>query len=214
MQENPARSREADTRDGSRKALIVAAAVQLFAHRGLDGCTMRDIARASGLRAGSIYYHFASKEALFLAAHELAIGRLRAGVVAAVDPAAGPWLQLEQAAGGYLRCMLHQPQLAHLIVIEATSRRAAAALTAQVHSQRRLFEQPFARIVARLPLRRGVDRSAFRLALMGMLAWTHTWWRPDGSDAPDAVARKIVALLRDDNAVLRAGRGQAVGKPG
>jgi AcrR family transcriptional regulator len=196
MQENPNHASQPD-RLASRRETIVEASVELFARHGLDGTTMRDIAAAAGLRAASTYHHFASKEALFLAAHELAINRLRASVLAAIAPDAAAWEQLDQAARGYLQIMLTQPHYAQLIVIEATSRRSDPPLAQPVREQRRFFEQPFAEIVARLPLRRGVDRSAFRLAVLGMLAWTHTWWRRDGDDPPARVAAKIIALLRD-----------------
>lgn len=204
MQENPNDPAQPEVGIASRRYAIVEASIELFARHGLDGATMRDIAAAAGLRAGSMYYHFASKEALFLAAHEMAITRLRGSVVGAIDPEASPWEQLDQAARGYLQCMLTEPQFAQLIIIEATSRRADASLAAPVLAQRRVFEQPFADIVARLPLRRGVDRSAFRLAVLGMLAWTHTWWRCDGADPPTRVAAKLIALLRDHSACVDA----------
>jgi AcrR family transcriptional regulator len=43
---------------------IVQVATGLFAERGIDGVSMRDIAQAAGVREAAIYRHFASKEAL------------------------------------------------------------------------------------------------------------------------------------------------------
>lgn len=43
---------------------IAAAARSLFAARGVDGTSIRDIAAAAGVAEGSLYRHFASKEAL------------------------------------------------------------------------------------------------------------------------------------------------------
>ncbi|MCW8843184.1 MAG: TetR/AcrR family transcriptional regulator [Rhodobacteraceae bacterium] len=40
---------------------ILSAAARLFRHEGYYATTMRDIARESGIEAGSIYYHFGSK---------------------------------------------------------------------------------------------------------------------------------------------------------
>lgn len=45
---------------------ITDAAAELFLHRGYAQTTLRDIAAAAGIKAGSIYYHFDSKEALLL----------------------------------------------------------------------------------------------------------------------------------------------------
>ena len=50
------------TREGLKSA-----ARKLFAERGFDGVTVRDIIQAAGQRNGaSLYYHFRTKEALVL----------------------------------------------------------------------------------------------------------------------------------------------------
>lgn len=55
----PPRSQLADKREA-----ILAAALELFAERGFDGTTMPLVAERAGVGAGTIYRHFASKEAL------------------------------------------------------------------------------------------------------------------------------------------------------
>jgi AcrR family transcriptional regulator len=47
------------------KDLIFYTALRLFSERGYDGVSMRDIAAAVGIKAASIYNHFASKEDIF-----------------------------------------------------------------------------------------------------------------------------------------------------
>lgn len=44
---------------------IVEAALELFSQRGYDGVSVRDIARAVGIRESSLYNHFANKRAIF-----------------------------------------------------------------------------------------------------------------------------------------------------
>ena len=53
-----------DRRAGSRNKLLASAA-RCFAEKGYEGCSIADIAAGSGMSQGSIYVHFASKEALF-----------------------------------------------------------------------------------------------------------------------------------------------------
>jgi TetR/AcrR family transcriptional repressor of nem operon len=49
---------------------IIAKAAPLFNRRGFDGCSMQDISDATGLEKGSLYSHFATKEALAVAAFD------------------------------------------------------------------------------------------------------------------------------------------------
>lgn len=47
------------------KEKIIETALDLFSQRGYDGVSVRDIARAVGIRESSIYNHFESKQAIF-----------------------------------------------------------------------------------------------------------------------------------------------------
>lgn len=49
---------------GSTKDTLMQAAVRLFAAKGIDGTTTREIAAAAGVTEGAIYRHFAGKDAL------------------------------------------------------------------------------------------------------------------------------------------------------
>ncbi len=63
-------------RDGAAtRARIEEEALRLFAGRGIDGTSVRDIAQAAGVAEGALYRHFASKEAL---ARELFLSRYAA----------------------------------------------------------------------------------------------------------------------------------------
>lgn len=76
--------RRADT-----KAVILDAALALFAHRGVTATSVDDIAAKAGIAKGSIYYNFGSKETL---AQELMvhhITRLHDSIQAAAATASG-----------------------------------------------------------------------------------------------------------------------------
>ena len=53
-----------------RRAQILEAALECFARKGFHAATMDDLVRASGLSKGSLYWHFSSKEEVFLALFE------------------------------------------------------------------------------------------------------------------------------------------------
>ena len=52
--------KKADT----KRPVVVRAATSLFAEKGIDGTSMRDIAEAAGVREAAIYRHFTGKEEL------------------------------------------------------------------------------------------------------------------------------------------------------
>lgn len=51
--------------NSERRKQILAIAARLFASRGYSATTVRDIAEEAGILSGSLYHHFASKEAIF-----------------------------------------------------------------------------------------------------------------------------------------------------
>jgi TetR/AcrR family transcriptional regulator, regulator of cefoperazone and chloramphenicol sensitivity len=62
--------------DLTARARIRDAALRLFAERGIDGATIRDIAKAAGVSPGLVRHHFGSKEALREACDSYALERL------------------------------------------------------------------------------------------------------------------------------------------
>ena len=62
----PARDEQRDTRKE-----ILEAALDLFSQSGFAGTSMRQIARAVGVRESALYHHFPSKEAIFVDLVEL-----------------------------------------------------------------------------------------------------------------------------------------------
>src|SRR5436190_13045102 len=48
-----------------RRAAILAAALEEFTSRGYEGARLDDVAKRAGVAKGTIYLHFADKEALF-----------------------------------------------------------------------------------------------------------------------------------------------------
>lgn len=69
-----------------KSAEILAAASELFAAKGYTGTSMRDIASDTGMLAGSLYYHFDSKDALAAAM----VTDLRDDILAATRREADP----------------------------------------------------------------------------------------------------------------------------
>lgn len=79
---NTTSERGADTR-----AALLAAGRKVFARKGFDGASVRDITRAAGANLGAITYHFGSKHALYV---EILVSGLTPAVERVREAASGP----------------------------------------------------------------------------------------------------------------------------
>lgn len=182
-----------------RRAKLLLIAARCFTEQGYDAASMRDIAREMGILPGTIYYYFPSKESLLVAVHKEGVRRISQKIEAALEKSsADPWQRLSDAAAAYLESMLGADRDLASVIIAEFPRRHSKALRAELMSHREMVEAHFRKLVAELPLRRGVNRGLWRLALMGQLAWTHAWYRK-GKTSPDEIARRLVEYMRRDS---------------
>jgi TetR/AcrR family transcriptional regulator, cholesterol catabolism regulator len=179
-------------RSESRRAQILERAAHLFGERGYERTSIRDIASAVGMLPGSVYYHFASKEALLAAVYTAAIDQAIDAIQAATACHTDPWDRLEAAAVAHLGILVGGGSIA---VVIADRPNLPETARADLIRQRHRYELVFRDLVAALDLPIGVQASSFRLALLGALNWALTWYRPDG-DPPEAVARSLFAVFR------------------
>ena len=175
-----------------RRRQIIAAASELFARNGFEGTSIRDIAAASGVLSGSLYYHFPSKEDLLFTVHQESLTAMRQEVETAIAGINEPWNRLEEAivahcrillGGTVTRAILTPPRYYNLKGVRKLVR------------QRDEYEQIFTRLIDELPLKADCDRHAFRLSMLGAMNWTVTWFRPEGRDSATAVGDVISRFL-------------------
>lgn len=186
-------------RANSRHEQLLAAAARVFRDKGYALTTMRDIAAATGMTAGSIYYHHASKGELLLAVYEEGVKRVNAAFERATAEPAEPWLRLERVMAAHLQVMLGEsPDDAPFAGVFVQVRphdfppEHRDALIALRHG----YEAKFRALLEALPLPRGTDRRLLRLHVIGALNHVPTWYRRDGAKSPQAIARAIARHLR------------------
>jgi AcrR family transcriptional regulator len=95
--------------DPPAKRQILRAAMKLFSERGLDGTSIRDIARESGYTNPALYKHFAGKEELALHLFETCHRRLWSRCHAAIDAAKSFDDKLEAHIGQVLALVDEHP---------------------------------------------------------------------------------------------------------
>lgn len=78
---------------GQARDLILAESLRLFASRGVEAVSVRDIAAATGLSNPALFHHFAGKDALASALFSQCYGRLVAVLAEAADLGLEDWLR-------------------------------------------------------------------------------------------------------------------------
>ncbi|MEV6550793.1 TetR/AcrR family transcriptional regulator [Streptomyces sp. NPDC051597] len=187
-----------------RRAELLATAAEVFAAQGYNATTVRRIADEAGLLAGSLYYHFDSKESMLDEILSTFLDQLWEGYDAVLAAGLGPRETIEALVTESFReidrhraaVAIYQKESRHL-----TELPRFAYLT---DSQRR-FEQAWLGT-----LERGVAAGAFRADLDVRLTYRFvrdtvwvaaSWYRPGGQHSPEEIARQYLSMVLDGIAV-------------
>jgi AcrR family transcriptional regulator len=189
-----ARADNAASIPDERQEQILKAAAALFVKQGYAGTSIRDIGNQVGLLAGSVYHHFPSKEDLFVAIHREGFRQLVARIEDALARHKDPWERLEAA------CAVH---IASAVAGNAIDKITAIGLFAihegklqkRLERDRKAYDRKLRTLVDDLGLPTSRNRSIFRLALLGALNWTITWYKPGKLD-PDGIANALRETFR------------------
>ena len=204
-------------RKRERHAEILKAAARIFHERGYTATSVQDVADAVGILKGSIYYYIDTKEDLL------------AEVVEKVHERALEQLELSKSVNGNVFERLR----AFIEAYAVFNMRNTVEIGVFLHEFRHLRPERRKEIIAdrdaleeyvRGLVREGqasrifhpdLDPKLTALGILGMLNWTYEWYRPNGPDRPEKIARQWSDLLlrgiaADSNDWARQSGGQAV----
>ncbi len=183
---------------GARRQILNAAAL-LLRHRGYEATTTRAIASAVGIKGGSIYHHFPSKDAIVGEVVNEGVRVVYDAVVnalAALPADGGPRLRLETAIKAHLLSSLE-----HSDYTSASIRTFAFlpdAVRRECRAERRRYEDLWRGLVNELYGAGLTDPSAsqdsLRLLLLGALNWAGEWYRTGRMDI-DEISRDFAACV-------------------
>jgi TetR/AcrR family transcriptional regulator, cholesterol catabolism regulator len=177
-----------------RRRQILAGAAELFVRHGYSGTSIRDIAQRTGLLPGSVYHYFPAKEDLFIEVHREGFRQLIERVEEIARSAADPWQRMELACAAHIEAAVGDNSIQRITGTGLFSIHEEQ-LQRRLKADRQNYEQIFRRLVGDLDLPRGIDRSLFRLVLLGALNWAHLWYRKGGKN-PAEIARAIIRICR------------------
>jgi len=177
-----------------RSAHILAVAARLIRERGFDATSLRDIAVRAHIPLSSIYYHFQTKDDLFVAVYEDGVGRLRDAVAEAIAGATDPWERLQRACATHLHNLCGDDDFM-AVSVPTRAPRLSDAAAERVRQQSDGYERLLTDLIGALKLDKGLSRSVLRLQILGALNWTSVWYRP-GKLTPRQIASQLIRTVR------------------
>lgn len=179
--------------DGRQRILDEAA--QLFVDQGYAATTMRQIATAAGIKAGSVYYHYASKDELFDDVLARGIDVMEAAFADAArhgaeDP---PRSRLRHHVRAHLASLFeHGPYTAaHVTAFHTAPPAVRAAAIARRDAYEALWRDLLDALVADGAIRADLTLGTARLVLFGAMNSAVEWFDPDGPLTLDDLAEAI-----------------------
>ncbi|HLI63954.1 MAG TPA: TetR/AcrR family transcriptional regulator [Terriglobales bacterium] len=198
----PERAPLADSRFDRRLAEILDYATEVFADKGYEGASMRDLSRLSGISLAGLYYYFDSKEKLlyFIQRHTFTtiMERLRQRLATTTDPEARIRIFVHNhvdyslARQKAMKVLSHEDDVlkdgygAELSAIKREYYHICVGLVEELAKAEGLSTVgPHAAAAG------GVSTRTAVMGLFGMMNWLYTWYNPRIDPDAQVLAREI-----------------------
>ena len=208
MESDIARRRAAALAEGGRsyqrkRAALLQAAAKVFREKGYRGATLNDIAAELGTERGSLYYYVSGKDELF---HEIVKVAAAANVERLDEIRHGPGSPADKLRAAIVALMTsydeHYPYL-YVYVQEDIGQVAGddARFADEMKAIDRQYTQAFTDLV-----QEGLDDGSLQSAapaqvtaygIIGMVNWTHRWYRQEGPLTAAEIGEAFAAMVLD-----------------
>ncbi len=182
-----------------KRALILQAAVRVFAAQGYEATRVGDIAKEAGVAYGLVYHYFGSKEAVLEAVFREQWGRLLAAISLAEETGHDAGEQLELAVKIVLRSWRDDPDLVRLLVREITRSPHIQDELDEIAQAFETFQRMIERGQREGTFRADLDARIAAWMLYGALEEVLTGWvlgqLPDDAGAVAAAEREVIGTL-------------------
>lgn len=175
----------------NRRQALVDAAAAAFREYGYHAASMREVAGRAGMLAGSMYYHFPSKDELLVAVYAEGVRRISSQVSREINNINDAHSKLQAALEAHLDALLDGGDYVQVVirVLPKDAPRVAERLAAL----RNDYENLFRRLIDELALS-DQRKHYLRLFLIGASNWAQVWYRR-GGESPRCIARQLMACL-------------------
>jgi len=179
------------------EAMILEQACRLFARRGFDGTSIRDIANAVGISNAALYHYFTDKDELFARIVISVIERQCAMMEQRLQHADPPGKKLRVFMGAYADFF------AANTTESVASSRSFGALEKSDQRERAIYWRDRYERILRDILQEGMESGEFRKgdvaltgrAILSCLNWIYRWYSPSGPLGPKEIVEGYADIL-------------------
>lgn len=185
----------------NRRQEITEAAVRVFNRLGYKGASLTAVAAELGVDRAMIYYYFSSKEQLFDEIVRTVLEGNDALARRIADSAISPPRKLRELIIAFMISYADNYPLLYIYIREDLShvsdKRSSWSTT--MRDLNRRIEKSFVDIIEQ-----GFADGSFRrvgkarnvaYSVLGMLNWTHRWFKPDKSDPPEELGKTFAEVV-------------------
>jgi AcrR family transcriptional regulator len=165
-------SKKAQQSEQTREALL-SRCLRLFAERGFSSTSVDDIATAAGVTKGAMYWHFTSKDEIFLTILDRIREQWTAVVHVRVSALSSPEAQLGELFDAYAELFRQSPDIClflQQVTLDRHNEASAARVTKVFASTARFIAGIVDQGKARGVMRRDLDSLTIAHTILGMLA--------------------------------------------
>ena len=182
-----------DTRFDRRLAEILDYATEVFAEKGYEGASMRDLSRLSGISLAGLYYYFESKEKLLYIIQQhtftTIIERLRERLAASSDPQERVRIFVRNHVEYSLAKQKAMKVLSH--EDDVLKDNYGAELAAIKREYYRICVGLVDDLIKAEGLKSAIATRTAVMSLFGMMNWIYTWYNPRVDPGADVLSREF-----------------------
>lgn len=179
-----------------RKAEIRQRAAEVFAERGFDRASIRDVAKATKLSLAGLYYYYKGKEEILFDIQHGAFTTLLEAHAQALAGVRDPEQKLRRVVDAHLA--FFASHIAEMKVMSRESEQLAGEYAEQVGELKRRYVRLVRGIVEELSAKRGLNDVPVGIAvflLFGMMNWMYTWYDAQRDGSASEVARAVQEIF-------------------
>ena len=175
---------------------ILGHSARIFAEKGFDGASIREISRAAGMSLAGLYYYFRTKEELLCLIQERCLATLLESGRKVAASGKSPREKVALFVHNHLGFFLHNMNEMKVMSREDTA--LTGDYAKRILDLKRLYLKVLVDLVEELRRRERVgklDARVAALALFGMMNWIHTWYRPDRDPSLGSLIEQMLRIF-------------------